>query len=74
MKPEILRDFIAMQYYKLDCKAREVLPIRWGVLREDIKERFISISQAHIRDWAEDEESARARRDEGYPPRSLPKA
>ena len=55
-----------MQFYRMDCRNKSI-PVRWGCLREDLREKYLATADAAVKAWADEEEAACQRREEGNP-------
>jgi len=63
---ELFREFAAMQFYRMACHNKSI-PVRWGVLREDLREKYLATADAAVKAWADNEKAARLRREDGEP-------
>lgn len=57
------RNYAAMQFYRMACRNHSI-PIRWGVLREDLREKYLAEADAAVSAWNAEEEQARFNREE----------
>ncbi len=55
-----------MQFYRMDCRDKSI-PVRWGCLRDDLRGKYLAMAETAIRAWADEEELARQRRENGNP-------
>jgi len=62
----VFREYAAMQFYRMDCRNKSI-PVRWGCLREDLREKYLATADAAVKAWADEEEAACQRREEGNP-------
>jgi hypothetical protein len=60
---ETFRHFCAMQYYVLTCIRNRTTPVRWGCLREDLRDHYLEQADQTVAAWNADEEDARQRRE-----------
>lgn len=60
----IYREYAAMQFYRRACAKQNTTAARWGVLREDLKKKYIDEADAAVEAWATDEAGARVRREQ----------
>lgn len=62
MNLRVYREFAAMQYYQVDCRRKGNIPLRWRVLREDIRQEFLKKADEMVGIWEEQEQAAEERR------------
>ena len=55
-------DFIANQLYRVDCRLRNEIPLRWLCMGSDAQRRYLERAKENYLEWVDGERSAQVSR------------